>query len=130
MSVKTEFLNILFTEKASRYIGRKRLARPTILANLIYKSGGGGGCGGEPSPPVPHVKVMLVEGGDLGKGFEKIETAHGVPIFMAAPIFNVATHSQNPLVLSVKGIIMKRLQLDGVDLSPLLKNSQRAASCH
>lgn len=129
---KSNSLNILFSHGALNFIKKRGLNEHMILVNLVYRVGSGG-CSGGPSTPTPHASVMVVEGGDPGEGFERVETKAGVPIYMAKPLFEAGKRAGNPLMLNASGIWMfKRLKLEGLDLSSLrgTTGNQGVASCH
>jgi len=125
-------LNIRFTDKALRFINAKRLIHPAVLVNLGYRSGGGGCSGGASSAPIPYTNALVVTDGDPGRGFEKVSTDAGIPVYMAKPIYQVAEQAENPLLLDATGLLTKRLTLEGLDLSPLCQVGQQnqQASCH
>ncbi len=124
-------VNILITEKALKYIQSRKLKEPLIVAILGSRSGGGGcegdggcgggggGCGGEGggSENTPCLNVVLANGGNPGKGFVKVETPSGIPVYLSRAVFNRAKRSKNPLLVTVKGAIVKRLNLEGLDLT-------------
>ena len=129
-------VNIQFTDKALKFIKARRVNNPLVLVNLGYRSGGGGssggggggcsggggGCGGcgegESTASIPYANVVMVDGGNPGKGFVKVDTQAGVPVYMAKAVFNRAKRSGNPLFITLKGLVMKKLSLEGLDLTP------------
>lgn len=129
-------VNIQIAERALKFIQSRRLREPLVLVNLGTKSGGGGcegsgGCGGESGPSTPSVNVVMVDGGKPGSGFVKVETQAGIPIYLAKSVFNMAKLSENPLFITLKGLVMKRLILEGLDLTASPgQNSQDESSCH
>ncbi len=73
----------------------------------------------------------MVEGENPGADFVKVDTQAGIPVYMARIAFNRAKRNGNPLFITLKGLVMKRLSLEGLDLSPSIDpNSQKGASCH
>jgi len=141
MATSDKSVNIQIEEKALKFIQSKRLKAPMILVNLGTRSGGGGcegsgGCGGGsgeggPSTSTPSVNVVMVDGGKPGNGFVKVDTQAGIPVYLAKPVFNMAKRSTNPLFITVKGLVMKRLGLEGLDLTASAgQNSQGESSCH
>ena len=106
-----------------------------ILVNLGTRSGGGacdggGGCGeGGSSTSAPYVNVMMVDGGKPGKGFVKVDTEAGIPVYLAKPVFNMAKLSENPLFVTIKGLVMKSLCLEGLDFTAS-QNSQGESNDH
>ena len=135
MEPSEEGVNIQFTEKALAFIKTRRLNNPMVLVNLGYRSGGGdssggggcsgsGGCGGggcgedNSSAFIPYANVVMVDGGNPGAGFVKVDTQAGVPVYMAKAVFNRAKRSGNPLFITLKGLVMKKLSLEGLDLTP------------
>lgn len=123
--------NIQLHPRAVSYITQQRLSNPTVLVNLAYRMGGGG-CSGGASKPTPHVSVLLVDGRDPGTGFKKVVTTDHLPIYLAKPLYELATKTGNPLMLDAKGVWkFKQLKLEGLDLNSLKKNGDsKAASCH
>ncbi len=131
-------VDIEFTEKALTFIRTRRLNNPLILVNLGSRSGsggggcsgGGGGCGeGESTTSIPYANVVMVDGGNPGTGFVKVDTQAGVPVYMAKAVFDTAKQSGNPLLITLKGLVMKKLSLEGIDLTPLAnQNSQKGSS--
>lgn len=117
-------VNIQIDEKVLKFIQSRRLREPLILVNLGTRSGGGGcegsgGCGGEggPSTSTPYVNVVMVDGGKPNSSFVKVETQAGIPVYLAKSVFNMAKLSENPLFITLKGLVMKRLSLEGLDLT-------------
>lgn len=134
-------VNIQFTDKALIFIKTRRLNNPLVLVNLGYRSGGGGGgcsgggggCsgGGESTTSIPYANVVLCDGGNPGTGFVKVDTQAGVPVYMAEAVFDTAKRSENPLFITLKGLVMRKISLEGLDLTPLAdQNSQKGSSCH
>lgn len=131
-------VNIQFTEKALTFIKTSRLNNPLVLVNLGFRSGGddssgcsGGGCSGgegDSSTRIPYANVVMVDGGNPGAGFVKVDTQAGVPVYMAEAAFNISKRSGNPLFITLKGLVMKKLSLEGLDLTLLAdRNSQKEA---
>ncbi len=135
-------VNIQFTEKALTFVKTRRLNNPLVMVNLGFRSGsgdssggcsgGGSGCGDSGSTAcIPYANVVMVDGGNPGPGFVKVDTQAGVPVYMAKAAFNRANRSGNPLFITLKGLVTKRLSLEGLDLTPSAdQNSQKEASCH
>ncbi|MBI2832673.1 MAG: hypothetical protein HYX79_10500 [Chloroflexi bacterium] len=136
-------LNIQFTEKALTFIKTRRLTNPTVLVNLGFRSGGessggcsggggGGGCGeGESGTCIPYANVVMVDGESPGAEFVKVDTQAGVPVYMAKAAFDTAKRSGNPLFITLKGLVMKKLSLEGLDLAPLAdQKSQKGTGYH
>ena len=134
-------VNIQFTEKALTFIKTRRLNNPLVLVNLGFRSGGGGsgvggcsgsGCGeGDSSECIPYANVVMVDGGNPGADFLKVDTQAGIPVYMAKAVFNEAKRSGNPLFITLKGLVMKRLSLEGLDLTGLAEqNPQKGSSSH
>lgn len=146
MASSEKGVNIQFTEKALTFIKTRRLNNPLVLVNMGFRSGsgdssggcsGGGGCGGggsgegDSSACIPYANVVMVDGGNPGAGFVKVNTQAGVPVYMAKAAFNRAKRSGNPLFITLKGLVMKKLSLEGLDLTPSAdQNSLKEASCH
>ncbi|MBI2847536.1 MAG: hypothetical protein HYX83_00010 [Chloroflexi bacterium] len=124
-------VNIQFTDKALKFIKTRRLMNPLVLVNLGYRTGGGdscggGGCGeGESSASIPYANVVIVDGGTPGADFVKVDTQAGIPVYMAKAAFDKAKRSGNPLLITLKGLVMKRLSLEGLDLGGSAGQSQR-----
>ncbi|GEM_PF-3549569 len=122
-------VNIQFTEKALTFIKTARLSNPLVLVNVGYRSGGddetgcgGGGCSGggsESCTRVPYANVVIVNGDDPGTGFVKVDTQAGVPVYMAENAFKIAKQTGDPLFITLKGLVMKKLSLEGLDLALL-----------
>lgn len=134
-------VNIQIEEKALKFIQSKRLKAPIILVNMGCREGGGGcdggggsgGCGGEggSSTSTPYVNVVMVDGGTPGNVFVKVDTAAGIPVYLAKPVFNMAKLSENPLFITVKGLVMKKLSLEGLDLTAKPgRSSEGKSNCH
>ena len=137
-------VNIQFTEKASTFIKTRRLNNPLVLVNLGFRSGGGGsggggcsgGCGGgcgegDSSECTPYANVVMVDGENPGADFLRVDTQAGIQVYMAKAIFNKAKQSGNPLFITLKGLVMKRLNLEGLDLTGLAKqNPQKRSGYH
>ncbi len=145
-------LNIQFSDKALTFIKTRRLNNPLVLVNLGYRTGGddssgcgggcsggggggggGGGCGGEGDSTncIPFANVVMVDGGNPGADFVKVDTEAGITVYMAKKVFNAAQKSTNPLSITLKGMVMKKLSLEGLDMTPLAsKKSQQGESCH
>jgi len=116
-------VNIQISDKAAAFIKSRRLMNPTILVNLGSRSsggedcggGGGGGCGeGESGPPVTYINTIIVDGGTPGADFVKVDTAAGIPVYLAKKAYDKAQQSGNTLVIDVKGLVMKKLSLSGL----------------
>ncbi|WP_309491994.1 hypothetical protein [Candidatus Hecatella orcuttiae] len=124
-------VNIQFTERALAFIKKSRLSNPSILVNLGFRSGGGGCGGSDASHSVPYLNTIMVEGGNPGEAFVRVDTPVGIPVYMAKPVFDIAKRNGNPLLMDVKGFVMKKLKLEGLDPSSLTgKSSRSGASCH
>lgn len=129
MEMSEKGVNIQFTEKALTFIKTGRLNNPLVLVNVGFRSGGddasgcsGGGCSGgesESCTRIPYANVVIVNGDDPGAGFVKVETPAGIPVYMAQAAFKIARQSGNPLFITVKGLVLKKLSLEGLDLTPL-----------
>lgn len=137
MASSDKSVNIQIDEKALKFIQSKRLKAPMILVNLGAMSGGGGcagggGCGGGGSGTSTHsVNVVMVDGGKPSDAFVKVNTQAGIPVYLAKPVFNMAKLRENPLFLTVKGLVMKRLSLEGLDLTASAdEDSGDESSCH
>ncbi|MDP2931718.1 MAG: hypothetical protein Q8O05_04355 [Chloroflexota bacterium] len=144
MGYSEKGVNIQFTDKALTFIKTRRLNNPLVLVNMGFRSGGGGGggcsggggggggCGeGESTTSIPYANVVMVDGGNPGADFVKVDTEAGVPVYMAKAAFNRAKRSGNPLFITLKGLVMKKLSLEGLDLTPSAdQNSQKEASRH
>lgn len=134
-------VNIQFTEKALTFIKTRRLNNPLVLVNLGSRSGGGGcegegkgsgGCGeGGSSTSTPNVNVVVVDGENPGADFLRVDTQAGIQVYMAKAVFNRAKQSGNPLFITLKGLVMKRLILEGLDLTGLAgQNPRKGSSGH
>lgn len=118
-------VNIQISDKAAAFIKSRRLMNPTILINLGSRSNGGEDCGGGSSacdegnsgPPVAYVNTIIIDGGTPGADFIKVDTAAGIPVYLAKKVYDKAQKSGNTLVIDVKGLIMKKLSLTGLDLT-------------
>lgn len=123
--------NIQVHPRAANYIIKQRLNSPTVLVNLAYRMGSGG-CSGGASKPTPNVSVLLVDGRDPGTGFKKVLTKENLPIYLAEPLYELATKTGNPLMLDAKGVWkFKQLKIEGLDLSSLNKDADsKTDSCH
>ncbi len=142
MESSEKSVNIQFTDKALAFIKTRRLNNPLVMVNMGFRStsgdssggcsGGGSGCGeGDSSACIPYANVVMVDGGNPGPGFVKVDTQAGVPVYMAKAAFNRAKRSGNPLLITLKGLVMKKLSLEGLDLTPSAdQNSQKEANCH
>ena len=123
MASSDESVNIQIEDKALKFIQSRRIKTPMILVNLGTVSGGGacdggGGCGDSgSSASAPCVNVMMVDGGKPGNAFVKVDTQAGIPVYFAKPVFNIAKLSENPLFITVKGLVMKSLSLEGLDFT-------------
>lgn len=142
MTFSEKRIDIQITEKAALFIKSKRLMEPLILVNLCSRTDsgegcsgggcGGGGCDGENTgPAVPFINVIMVDGGKPGDDFIKVDTAAGIPVYMAKSVYNMAQRSKNPITVTVKGLVLKRLSLEGLDLAPRAgESSQEKKNCH
>ncbi len=118
-------VDIVVTDTALKFIRSKRLKEPLVLVNLGSRSGGGGwegdsGCGGGgsgSSTTTACANVIMVDGGNPGADFVKVDTQAGIPVYLSKAVFNVAKMSGNPLFISAKGRVVKRLILEGLDVS-------------
>ncbi len=134
-------VNIQFSDKALTFIKTRRLNSPLVLVNMGFRTGGGGssGCGGggcsggegDSTACIPYANIVMVDGGNPGADFVKVDTQAGIPVYMAKAAFNRAKRSGNPLFITLKGLVMKKLSLEGLDLTPSAdQNSQKGTSCH
>lgn len=134
MASSDNSVNIEIEEKARKFIQSRRIKAPMILVNLGTRSGGGGcegsgGCGeGGSSASTPYVNVMIVDGGKPGSGFVKVDTQAGIPVYLAKPVFNMAKLTENPLFITVKGLVMKSLSLEGLDLTAFVSQNPQGES--
>lgn len=134
-------VSISITDKATAFVKSKRLTNPLILANLCYRSEsgggggdscGGGGCGeGDSGPAVPYLNAIIVDGGKPGGAFVRVDTEAGIPVYLAKTLHTMALRSGNPLIVTVKGLVLKRLALEGLDLTSAPRQSSEGnQSCH
>jgi len=133
-------INVLITDKAAAFIKSKRLINPLILVNFGFRSSGGEGCGdscgggcdeGNSGPKVAYISAIIVDGGKPGDRFVKVDTAAGIPVYLAKRVYDVARQSGNPLIVNIKGLVMKKLSLEGLDLTSLNDQSSPGKSnCH
>ena len=73
----------------------------------------------------------MVDGENPGADFLRVDTQAGISVYMAKAIFNRAKQSGNPLFITLKGLVMKRLSLEGLDLTGLAEqNSSKGSSYH
>ncbi len=138
MKASETSVNVQISDKARAFIKSRRLANPIILVNLSTRSsqggsdscgggsgsscGGGGGdsCGGggsSYSPPVNYVNTIIVDGGQPGPDFIKVDTAAGIPVYLAKKAYDIALKGHKTLIIDVKGMIMKKLTVEGLDLT-------------
>ena len=133
-------INVLITDKAAAFIKSKRLINPLILVNFGFRSSGGEGCGGgcgggcdegNSGPKVAYINAIIVDGGKPGGGFVKVDAAAGIPVYLAKRVYDVARQSGTPLIVNIKGLVMKKLSLEGLDLTSLNDQSSPGKSnCH
>ncbi len=132
-------VNIVVTANAQKFIESKRLKEPLVLVNLGSRSGGGGcegdwGCGGGGSGSTTSTacaNVIMVDGGNPGADFVKVDTESGIPVYLARTVFNAAKMSDNPLFIDVKGLVVKRLIVEGLDLRMAGgQASKQGTDCH
>lgn len=123
--------NIQLHPRAAKYIINRRMNNPTVLVNLAFRMGSGG-CSGGASKPTPNVSILLVDGRDPGTGFKKVLTTENLPIYLAKPLYELATKTGNPLMLDATGVWkFKQLKLEGLNLSSLNPDADsKADSCH
>lgn len=134
-------INIQISEQAASFIKSRRVNEPVILVNLGFRSSGGqasggcggGGCGDEGSsgPQVGYLNAILVDGGKPGADFVRVETAAGIPVYLAKQVYAKAARQHgNTLIVTVKGLVMKKLNIEGLDLtSEDDQSSQGESSC-
>ena len=133
-------LSVLITDKAAAFINSRRLATPLILVNLGFRSSGGEGCGdgcggggsgeGNSGANVTYFNIILVDGGKPAADFVKVDTTAGIPVYLAKRLYDMARQSGNPLIVTIKGLVMKKLTLEGLDLTSLNgQNSPRTSGC-
>ena len=133
-------INLLITDKAAAFIKSKRLINPLILVNFGFRSSGGEGCGdgcgggcdeGNSGPKVAYLNAIIVDGGKPGDRFVKVDTTGGIPVYLAKGVYDVSRESGNPLTINIKGLVMKKLSLEGLDLTSLNDQSSPGKSnCH
>ncbi len=68
---------------------------------------------------------MMVDGGSPGDDFVKVDTQAGISVYVAKAVLKRAKGSGNPLFIDLKGLVMKRLSLEGLDLGGSAGQSQR-----
>lgn len=134
-------VNIQISEKAAAFIKSRRLVEPVILINLSSRSsqsngsgdscggsgdsccgGSGDGCGGDSSgnsssPPVYYVNTIIIDGGQPGDDFTKVDTGARIPVYLTKKVYNIALKDKKTLIIDVKGLVMKKLVLEGLDLT-------------
>ncbi|OGO22795.1 MAG: hypothetical protein A2144_07730 [Chloroflexi bacterium RBG_16_50_9] len=117
-------VNIQISDKAAAFIKSRRLINPVILVNFGFRSsggdgcGGGGGCGeGDSGSKVAYLNAIIVDGGNPGADFVKIDTGAGVPVYLAKMVYDKARQSGNTLTVTLKGLVMKKLSLEGLDMT-------------
>ncbi len=66
---------------------------------------------------VTTLTVVLADGKQPGNNFVRIDTQAGVPVYMVKWLHDSAAAKKILLTVDVKGLVMKRLTLDGIDLS-------------
>ena len=137
MTSSDKSVNIQIEDKALKFIQSRRIKEPMILVNMGTRSGGGscdggGGCGeGGSNTSVPCVNVMMVGGSKPGNAFVLVDTQAGIPVYLAKPVFNMAKLSENPLFITIKGLVMKSLSLEGLDFTVSEgQNSQGESNGH
>jgi hypothetical protein len=132
-------VSILVSDKAASFIKSRRLINPIILVNMGFRSSGGescDGCGGggcddgQAGPNVPFLNTMLVDGGKPGGDFVKVDTAAGIPVYMARPIYERALQSGSTITVDVKGLVMKKLSVQGLNLTSLNQQGDGKPNCH
>ena len=135
-------LNIQFTDKALEFIKKRRLSNPLVMVNMGYRSGGGdssgcgggcsgGGCsggGGGSTSYMSYINVMLVDGGTPSEDFVKIDTQAGVPVYVARLILDRMKGSEQTVFITLKGMVMKTLSLEGLNLAG--QEIQKGAANH
>ena len=122
MATSGNSVNIQFEDKALKFIQSRRLQSPAVLVNMATMSGGGacdggGGCGGGNSNSAPCLNVMMVDGNKAIKGFVKVDTQAEIPVYLARSVFDFAQKSDNPLFITLKGLVMKSLSIEGFNFS-------------
>lgn len=125
-------INIQISDKAASFVKSRRLTNPVILINLGFRSsggdscgdgcggggGGGGGCDeGKSGPKTAFVNAIIIDGGKPGTDFVKVDTSAGIPVYLARRVYNAAQKSGTTLIVNVKGMVMKKLSLEGLDLT-------------
>ncbi len=135
-------ITIQFSDKALKFIRGRRLKNPLVLVSIAYQQGGsggdgcGGGCGGgcsegDSKSYVPCTNAVLVDGGSPSDDFAKVETQDGIPVFLSKAVLDKAKQSKSPLTIVLKGLVMKKLVLEGLDLTPSPgQDSQGGSTCH
>lgn len=133
MKAAEKSVNIQISDKAVAFIKSRRLMNPTILVNLGSRSSGGSGSGdscggggdscsggsggGSQSPPEYYINTIIIDGGQPGDDFVKVDTTAAIPVYLAKKVYNIAIREQKTLVIDLKGLIMKKLALEGLDLN-------------
>ena len=126
-------VNVQISGQAAAFIKSKRLGNPVVLVNVNFRSSGGQGCGdscgggsggsgcdeGKSGPNQAYINLILVDGGQPGADFVKVETAAGIPVYLAKRIYEQALQGGNTLIVTVKGLVMKKMSLEGLDLNSL-----------
>ncbi len=140
MKSQGKSIDIQISDKAAVFIKSKRLINPVILVNAGFRSSGGEGCGdscgggcdeGKSGPNVAYVNTILVDGGTPGADFVKIDTTAGIPVYLARPVYEAARKCKSTLTVSVKGLVMKKLSVEGLDSTALSnQGSSEKPGCH
>lgn len=122
----TETVPIVISERAAAWIKSKKLTSPMVLVNAVQKTqsneggcgdGCSGGCGeGGSKEMATTVTVVLADGKQPGNNFVRIDTQAGIPVYMVKWLHDPAAAKRMLLTIDVKGLVMKRLTLDGIDL--------------
>ncbi len=135
-------VNIHISDKAATFINSRRLVNPVILVNAGFRSSGGEGCGGgcgggggcdedQSGQNVAYLNAILVEGGKPGADFIKVDTAAGIPVYLARPVYEAARKCESTLIVTVKGLVMKKLSIEVLDLTALSnRGSSEQPNCH
>ena len=121
-------INIQISDKAAVFIKSRRLVNPVILVNVSFRSSGGEGCGdscgggcdeGKSGPNVAYVNTIIVDGGTPGADFVKVNTTAGIPVYLARRAYEAARKCESTLIVNVKGLVMKKLSVEGLDSTAL-----------
>mgnify|MGYP001059456205 CR=1 FL=1 len=98
---------------ALRFIQGSRLERPCIKISLDYK------------PPIcmssfcrkrPYVSVNVADESSVQEGFVRVASYSRTPVYMAQPLFDLATREGKPVKVDTRGLWkFKRLVLEGLD---------------